>query len=100
MDKTLEEIVKEVLSYSKNLIKKKITPRDKFSYPYIVQYEESDLDFLKRLSIRYGEWFFFSGTDMIFGELPMPKKEQNLTIGYDLQNFHYQLRVNPVNFLS
>jgi uncharacterized protein involved in type VI secretion and phage assembly len=30
--------------------------------------------------------------------LPTPKKQQNLKIGYDLQNFQYQLRINPVNF--
>jgi phage protein D len=55
-----------VQNYSKNLIKKKINPRDKYRYPYIVQHEESDLDFLKRLSIRYGEWFFINGTEMVF----------------------------------
>jgi type VI secretion system secreted protein VgrG len=99
IDKTLEEVVNEVVqTYSKNLIKKKINPRDKYRYPYIVQHEESDLDFLKRLSVRYGEWFFINGSEMVFGELPSPKKEQNLKIGYDLKNFNYQLRINPVNF--
>ena len=94
-DKTLEEIVKEVLgSYS--FTGNKVKTRESFRYPYIVQYQESDLEFLKRLSIRYGEWFFFNGTDMIFGELP--KSNQEMTIGYDLKDFRYQLRVNPVKF--
>lgn len=93
-DKTLEEIVKEVLSsYS---FSNKVQTRDKFRYPYIVQYQESDMEFLKRLSIRYGEWFFYNGTDMIFGELP--KKDLDMTIGFDLNDFQYQLRINPVKF--
>lgn len=93
-NKTLEEIVKEILgSYA---FPNKVKTRDKFCYPYIVQYQESDMEFLKRLSIRYGEWFFFDGTDMIFGELP--KSNQDMTIGYDLKDFQYQLRVSPVKF--
>jgi phage protein D len=98
MNKTLEEIVKEVFKQYQNRIKTLINPRDKFSYPYIVQYKESDLEFLKRLSIRYGEWFFFDGDKMIFGELPVRKKDQNLDIGYNLEDFRYQLRVSPVTF--
>jgi type VI secretion system secreted protein VgrG len=93
-NKKLEEIVTEVLSSF--AFSYKVKPRDNFRYPYIVQYQESDLEFLKRLSIRYGEWFFFNGTDMIFGEIP--KSQQDLIIGYDLQNFCYQLKVSPVKF--
>ena len=93
-DKSLNEIAKEVLkSYQ---IKTKISTRNKDRFPYIVQFEESDLEFLKRLSIRYGEWFFFNGKELIFGEVP--EVEGNLTIGYNLQDFKYELRVNPVKF--
>jgi uncharacterized protein involved in type VI secretion and phage assembly len=97
IDKTLEDIVKEVLKpYTFKNLGRKIAPRNKFKFPYIVQYGESDLEFLKRLSVRYGEWFFFNEKDIIFGDLP--KNKQNLTIGFDLKDFTYQLRVNPVNF--
>jgi len=96
MDKTLEEVVKAI--FKPYPVKTTVKPRDNFRYPYIVQYEESDLEFLKRLSIRYGEWFFFNGEKMIFGELPEPRKEQKLSIGYDLTDFNYQLRVSPVKF--
>ncbi|GEM_PF-1699465 len=95
-DKTIGDIAKEVLK--KYTVKSDINPRDTFSYPYIVQYEESDMEFLERLSIRYGEWFFFNGEKLIFGELPTPKKDQNLSIGSDLIDFNYQLRTNPVSF--
>lgn len=97
MDGTLENIVRDVLSpYTFKNLGKKISPRTKFKFPYIVQYGESDLEFLKRLSVRYGEWFFINGTDIVFGELP--KLNQDLTIGFDLKDLTYQLRINPVNF--
>ncbi|HEX2974482.1 MAG TPA: phage baseplate assembly protein V, partial [Bacteroidales bacterium] len=93
-DKTLDEIVSEVLSQYP--LSSKIKPRDTTRYPYIVQYNESDFEFIKRLSKRYGEWFFFNGSDIVFGEIP--KKDLDMTIGYDLKNFRYQLKVRPVRF--
>lgn len=95
-DKTLEEIVKEVIKPYP--VTGSIKTSDKFRYPYIVQFEESDLEFLKRLSVRYGEWFFFNDGKMFFGELPDPAREEKLTIGNDLLDFSYNLRVSPVKF--
>lgn len=96
-DKTIGDIVKKILmQYPTDKFGTKVSPRDTTSYPYIVQYKESDMEFLKRLSIRYGEWFYFDGKDMVFGELP--KDHLDLTIGYDVSEFNYQLRVNPVSF--
>ena len=93
-DKTLNEIVKEILKPYP--IKSKIKSREKQRLKYVVQYEESDFEFIKRLSIRYGEWFFFNGKEIIFGEIP--EVEQKLTIGFDLEEFNYELRVSPVKF--
>jgi type VI secretion system secreted protein VgrG len=94
LDKTLEEIVKEV--FKKYEFSSKVSPRNKERFPYIAQFEESDLEFVKRLSIRYGEWCFFNGQEFIFGEMPVVEK--SLTIGYDLKDFKYGLRVSPVKF--
>ncbi len=94
LDKTLEDIVNEVLK--KYELTAKVSPRNKERFPYIVQFEESDLEFLKRLSIRYGEWCFFNGEEFIFGEIP--HNEKTLTIGHDIKDFRYGLRVNPVKF--
>lgn len=94
LDNTLDEIVREVLKDYE--LRPKINARNKTRFPYIVQFEESDLEFLKRLSIRYGEWFFFDGSEMIFGEIP--EVERNLTIGNNLNDFRYELRVAPVHF--
>ncbi|NLB25230.1 MAG: hypothetical protein GX820_00905 [Bacteroidales bacterium] len=96
IDNTLEEIVKEVLK--KYQLKSKISPRNKERFPYIVQFEESDLEFLKRLSIRYGEWCYYNGQDFIFGEIPAGQKSETLTLGSNLKNLKYKLRANPVKF--
>jgi type VI secretion system secreted protein VgrG len=96
LDNTLEEIVKEVLK--KYELKSKIAPRTKSRFPYIVQFEESDLQFLKRLAIRYGEWCYFDGLDFVFGAIPLDRKSQTLTIGSNLRNFKYEIRANPVKF--
>jgi uncharacterized protein involved in type VI secretion and phage assembly len=94
IDKTLDEIVKEVLK--KYELKPNVSSRNKSRFPYIVQFEESDLEFLKRLSMRYGEWCFFNGDEFIFGELP--DNEKTLTVGSNLKDFSYELRVSPVKF--
>ncbi len=94
IDKTLEQTVKEVLKDYP--VKTKVAPRNKTTFPYIVQFEESDLEFLKRLSIRYGEWFFFNGSELVFGEMPV--KEETLILGHNLTSVNYELRVSPVKF--
>lgn len=93
-DKTLDEILKEILADYE--LRPKVKARNQQRFPYIVQFEESDLAFIRRLSIRYGEWFFFNGSELIFGEIP--EEEKTLTIGQNLDNFRYGLRVAPVKF--
>lgn len=94
IEKNLEDIVNEVLkTYG---LRSKVSPRNKNSFPYIVQFEESDLEFLKRLSIRYGEWFFYDGQEIIFGEIP--DLEESLRMGINLHDLRYELRVAPVKF--
>ena len=96
LNKTLNDIIKEVLKPYP--IKSKVKCRETRQFEYIVQYEESDLEFLQRLSIRYGEWFFFNGSEIIFGENPLV--ETGLTLGFDLEDLSYDLRVTPVKFKS
>ncbi|MGQ1784451.1 type VI secretion system Vgr family protein [Saccharicrinis sp. GN24d3] len=94
IEKNLGDIVNEVLKpYG---LRSKVSPRNSDMFPYTVQYEESDLEFLKRLAIRYGEWFFFNGQEVVFGELS--SNEEELIMGINLDDLQYQLRVKPVNF--
>ena len=38
----------------------------KYKIPYAVQYKESDYRFISRLAHRYGEFFYYNGTQLIF----------------------------------
>ncbi|WP_198404755.1 contractile injection system protein, VgrG/Pvc8 family [Porphyromonas gingivalis] len=38
--------------------------------PYCVQYNESDFSFISRLAKRYGEFFYYNGLQLIFGNTP------------------------------
>lgn len=66
-DKTLKEIVETVLQPYKD-IQGVIKPRFASKIPYIVQYNQSDFDFIRMLAIRFGEWMYNTGTKFIFGE--------------------------------
>ncbi len=97
VDKSLDDIVKEVLlPYDREVLRPKIAPRNKQRFEYLVQYEESDLDFLRRLSTRFGEWFYHDNEELIFGEKPF--KETVLVIGSEISELTYSIRANPLNF--
>lgn len=72
-NKTLEEIVTTVIGSVKNL-KSSISPRLKTPIPYIVQYNQSDYDFLASLAKRFGEWMYHDGTNFVFGEIVRPSE--------------------------
>ena len=95
-DKTPEKIVKTILDeYSfdtKNIKPKNATS----SLPYTVQYKESGYAFISRLAARKGEWFFYNGTDLVFGNLP--EKSVDLKYGIDLFHFSMTLQTNDLNF--
>lgn len=94
-DQTLEQIVNEILQpYPRNLLNPNVAPRNNDQLTYLVQYMESDYDFLRRISKRYGEWFYYDGQELVFGELP-DVEETKLTLGKDLDNFQFELRTGP-----
>lgn len=70
-NKTLEEIVKIVTAACPKL-ECVINPRLKSRIPYIVQYNQTDYEFLVTLARRFGEWMYNTGTQFIFGEIVPP----------------------------
>ena len=54
-------------------------------FDYKPQYNEKSFDFLKRLSARYGQWFYFDGMRMQFGQTKTSKVK--LVNGSSLHNF-------------
>jgi type VI secretion system secreted protein VgrG len=62
---------------------------------YVIQYRESDFDFLNRLSAEYHEWFFYDGENLNFGK-PDQQKEVALFYGRDVQSLQYAMEVAPI----
>ena len=87
-NKKLKEIVEATLDPYKIDIKN--NPRLEEEIPYTVQYNENNYAFLSRLSSRYGEWFFYNGTELIFGKLDEGEKI-TMSLGSGLINYQYSL---------
>jgi type VI secretion system secreted protein VgrG len=96
-NKTLKQISDEILKpYPKDVLKSRVDPVKGDSLSYTVRYNESRYDFLRRLATRYGEWFYYDGTQLLFGKLPDNKI--NLKLGLDLTDFDFSIKMNPLNF--
>lgn len=57
-------------------------------FNYLVQYNETSFEFLKRLATRYGQWFYFDGMRMQFGQTKNTKTK--LINGASLHSFKIQ----------
>ena len=68
-----------------------VSPKYSDTLKYTVQYRESNYTFLRRMAARYGEWFFYDGQQIIFGNYS-PRKI-NLIHQVDLIDFDLQLQV-------
>jgi len=73
------------------------SPAQQDELPYTVQYNETNYDFLRRLSSRYGEWFYFDGEKLVFGNIEK-KDAVTLTLGIDVNEYHYRLHIEHLNF--
>ena len=97
--KSLNDIVKTVLNdYSANLFdKSEISPKNKSTIPYIVQYNETSFEFIQRLAKTYGEWFLVTGDNhLYFGE--PPENKFPVVHGKDLHEFAFAMKLNPLKF--
>lgn len=65
--------------------------------PYIVQYNETNYQFLNRLAQRFGEWFYYNGKELVFGKIKKLDCEE-LYPGYDILNYQYRLNMGHMNF--
>lgn len=62
---------------------------------YVIQYRESDFEFLNRLSGEYHEWFYYDGAVLNFGK-PDQQKEVALYYGRDVHSLQYAMGVAPI----
>ena len=64
--------------------------------PYTVQYNESDYDFICRLANLYGEYFYYDGSKLIFGN----KLQETIELGENLNliDEDFNLEMKPQDF--
>ena len=64
--------------------------------PYTVQYNESDYDFICRLANLYGEYFYYDGSKLIFGN----KLQETIDLGENLNliDEDFNLEMKPQEF--
>jgi len=71
---------------------------DNLVFPYIVQYNESDYDFLARLAKRFGAFFYYDhkADQLVFGKLASPavKEIQSPNVA----SVSYELQTDDANF--
>jgi|GEM_PF-490307 len=91
LDRSLQEIALNIFSeetagefYQIDAIK----PTNTKYFDCTTQYNETSFNFLKRLSARYGQWFYFDGMRMQFGQTKTSKVK--LINGSSLHNFRIQ----------
>ncbi|RHH07914.1 hypothetical protein DW228_18445 [Bacteroides fragilis] len=80
VNKSLGDIVTEVVEYSGNGAVVKVNPVFSSNIDYLCQYRESCFSFLNRLSELYGEWFYYDGRDILFGK---PNKQETIDLTYN-----------------
>lgn len=97
-NKTLNDIVEDVVDDYSELIDAKIDSRFTDVLPYTVQYNETNYQFLLRLAQRFGEWIYNDGEHLIFGNLP---KGEPVLLGYpdkDITAYNVDLKIQHTAF--
>ena len=64
--------------------------------PYTVQSQESDFGFIQRLAMRYGEYSYYNGKELIFGNKAEPVLE--LSEGRELIELEFELGLRAQGF--
>lgn len=96
--KNLNQIVKSALgTVPGNLLNTVINPKYKSVIPYLVQYQETAFEFMRRLAGEYGEWFFYDGKNLNFGK---PGNLPNVELKYprDITDLSLNVKVVPLKF--
>ncbi|HNY01698.1 MAG TPA: type VI secretion system Vgr family protein [Bacteroidales bacterium] len=96
---SLSQIVREVTKgYTANLFdNSSVSPRNTAVLPYIVQYNETNYQFIRRLAARFGEWMLVTGSAQFYFGDP-PEKKAELTHGKDLHEFACTMKLSPLGF--
>lgn len=95
-DKSLSSIVKE-LTGSIGELKTTVKPQFTGSIAYMSQYKETDYEFIQRLAAEYGEWFYYDGQTLYFGN-PSLSETVDLMYGSDISSLQLSMKILPSKF--
>jgi len=99
-EKSLSQIFNDILtSYKPNLMSK-VKPSPDPKLGYCVQYNESNYNFLSRLTASYGQWFFYDGENLVIGKLETSSETYKLTFGIDLESYNFDMKLVPLKFTA
>ncbi|SDY49840.1 Phage late control gene D protein (GPD) [Flavobacterium aquidurense] len=96
LEKNLQDIALEIFSEESSgefYQREAILPTFTKPFKYKPQYNETSFEFLKRLATRYGQWFYFDGMRMQFGQTKTSKVK--LINGSSLH--HFKIQANLVS---
>jgi len=94
---TLADIVQEVTkAYPADNLSPSVEVQKDTTLPYTVQYGESDFSFLCRLAQKKGQWLYYNGETLRFGN-PKPKTF-TLEYGRTLHSFNIEMRAKSLGF--
>ena len=94
--KSLQAIFQQVLTaYPSEAPAYELKARGQQALPYVVQYQESNYQFLSRVAAQQGEWLFYDGLRLRLGPLPQDEATHFQTNG--VQAFDLSLRLQPLS---
>lgn len=94
--KNLQQIAHEIFSEEHSgefYNRESILPTFTKEFNYKTQYNETNFDFLKRLSSRYGQWFYFDGMRMQLGQI----KSSNVTLINESSLHNFRIEAHLVS---
>ncbi|WP_346882959.1 phage baseplate assembly protein V [uncultured Algibacter sp.] len=96
-DASLSEILdKTFRGYDTSKLELSINPSNNSPLHYSVQHNESAYNYASRLAAQYGEWFYYNGTQLVFGK---PDTEAlDLSYGVDLKEYNLSLMPQSHNY--
>ncbi len=95
-EKKLNDIFKELTADS-GVDNVEVNPRYADVIPYVVQYKESEFQFLTRQAALYSEWWYYDGIKLNLGK-PKGGKTKVLKLGKELHDFDLGLNLGATNF--
>ncbi|WP_339887628.1 type VI secretion system tip protein VgrG [uncultured Flavobacterium sp.] len=94
-DQSLSDVVKKITSnYGQKELQPTVKVNNDSSMPYTVQYRESDFSFVARLAQKKGQWFYYNGEELVFGQ--PTSKNFTLEYGRSLHSFNIEMRTKPL----